>query len=142
MATPVYEHSAAGVGNDVYILGGFLSPSAKDDVLVYSTTGDSYSAGTDMIAPNYFAGATAIGAVIYMVGGVGLPHTMGVEIGDTFSNTQRKEFSINLNSRQEIPSSSVGMAKFFSVFFRSYIVVGITQLNGWNLDYTMFQRRN
>lgn len=142
MATPVYEHSAAGVGNDVYILGGFLSPSAKDDVLVYSTTGNSYSAGTDMIVPNYFAGATAIGSVIYMAGGVGLPHTMGVEIGDTFSNTQRKEFSINLNSRQEIPSSSVGMAKFFSVFFRSYIVVGITQLNGWNLDYTMFQRRN
>lgn len=142
MATPLYEHSAVGIGNSVYIFGGYFSGAAKDDTIIYNTVGDAYSAGEDLIAPVYFSGAAAIGADAYLVGGVGLPHTMGVELGDSFGNTQRKEFAMDLNSRNEIPTSSTGMSKLFSVFFRSYIVQGITQLDGWNLDYTMFQRRN
>jgi hypothetical protein len=136
-----YEHFASVVGSDIFIFGGYSSGGLQDAVK-YTPGSDSYTVLSDLPAPRYWGAAATNGTKIYVVGGNGLPATITFISTNDFTNLYSVALDLTLNSRRSVPASATVQRRFYSVSFSANICEGITTLSGWNLDYTMFQRRN
>ena len=141
LPTPRYEHSSGVVSNKIYTIGGYYSGELSD-VDEYVPATDTWTAKTDAPAPRYWAGCAVDSGNIYLVGGSGLAASMSFLVSDDFTNVTQVSFDLNLNTRKEIPSTAIYQKRYWAVQFTGYILEGIVQLTGWNLDYIMFQRRN
>ena len=137
-----YEHSAAVVSGKIYLLGGYWNGVALSDTVMYDPVADTYTSKASMLSTRYWGGADAVSGVVYVVGGNGLPATMSFVISDDFTNMTTVSFDLTLNTRREIPATANYQKRFWAINLKGAIVEGVVQITGWNLDYTMFQRRN
>ncbi len=142
LTTARYEHSASVVSSKVYVLGGYASATALSDVVEYNPSGDTYAAKTAILSTRYWGGGAVVSGKIYLVGGQGLPATLAFLVSDDFTNITEVSFDLSLNTRKEIPAAANYQKRYWSIKITGNIIEGITQITGWNLDYTMFQRRN
>ena len=142
LTTARYEHSASVVSSKVYVLGGYYSGAGLSDVVEYDPAGDTYTAKTAILSTRYWGGSAVVSDKIYLVGGQGLPATMAFLVSDDFTNVTEVTFDLSLNTRKEVPASANYQKRYWAIKMTGNIVEGVVQITGWNLDYTMFQRRN
>lgn len=137
-----YEHFAFPLNGKVNIAGGYYGGTERLDAFAYDPALDSYSALTSLPSARYWGGSVQWGNDAFLMGGKGAPATLSFHVTDDFANVTDVTFDLLMNTRKEIPATANYQKRYWSISFVGNIVEGVTQITGWNLDYTMFQRRN
>lgn len=138
----------------IYILGGSpysATPGAGSPLATaYKYTpdngalfnADALEARAPMASPrSLFAPAMDAGGNFYYIAGTGFPIRAYFSSTDDFKNYYSTDVDIVLNKRSLVPASINYLSRYWSITFRGRISEGIARVIGFNLDYTMFQRR-